>query len=962
MATRRQPPSTLATVLFCLIAVAASSNAQPPVAGPISEPWRTLETVHFRIHFQPPAESFARAVTARVEAVRAEVASLVGHFPDKRVDVVIGGRVAVASGRGLPFLEGPRVLLHATPPAAARLEDFDDWIGISLGHELAHIAHLSRPPENKVLSFLARTLPVASLILHLPQWVPDAYAAAIEDRLACAGRPRRPLQGALLRQMAANGRLPDLDDLDGDTAWPHITRREAVGADFLRWLEERPHGTLPGVWRRMTASAPRTFRGSVARTYGAKLEQLYAAWRRELETRWADGAATAPEGIAIEALSAPHVAADGAVVMTLRRHDGRPRLAVLERDGEVRRWLDLDVEPSAQPRWLPDGSVLFVRGVADREDESRGDLFRWWPESERLERLTVGADLRAVDGAADGSWAAAVENRWGATALVRVSLDREPADIGASAAIETLVAATADTLLDAPRLAPDGRRLAFLRHQGAGWRLVVRDLASGAERELGDPGLRVLAWPAWSPDGDWIVVTVAVGDAVRLEAWSAAPELVAGANAGDRGRRILLSDPSAIAMAGAFDAGDPGDPSREPALLHLELFAEPQGVWLLRQPWRAAMPGPGTAGDSEPAAQAAPAAAPAGTATAPCREPAPASGESRPYGRGPTTYSSLLGGGFSPSANHVISGWRGGDVIGRWEAVAIISASASGAESGGLLSAAWRGWHLPIQFHGYSVERRPSQQPESVPGLGESLDLVERGFALESGWRDEKEHRTLKLDVAVMAHKLLQPDAATVERYALQFGGDADWAIELPAAARLRLGTSLFGASGWTDSAAWRRYGGELRGGVSRAVARRIYALDARWSALVAEDARLVHDRLILGGTASSLIPERLDLGRIYEAALPAGTAIGDRWESQRLTASREGTRVRVFWARHRLGEAGAGRGDWLRLAGVEIAADRDTRPLFRLPSSTVRVGAAYVFDQPFRHVWMYWAGLAWTL
>jgi hypothetical protein len=345
-----------------------------------------------------------------------------------------------------------------------------------------------------------------------------------------------------------------------------------------------------------------------------------------------------------------------------------------------------------------------------------------------------------------------------------------------------------------------------------------------------------------------------------------------------------------------------------------------------------------------------------------CPEVAPASGESRPYGRGPTTYSSLLGGGFSPSANHVVSGWRGGDVVGRWEAVAIASASSSGAETGGIVSGAWRGWRRPIQVHGYSVERRPSQQPEVVPGLGQSLDVVERGFAVETGWRDVAEHRTLTLDAAVMAHKLEPLRAPTVDRYALQLRGDGDWYVELPATARLRLGTSLLGASGWTGSEAWRRYGGELRAGVSRAFDRRLYALDASWSGLVADDARLVHDRLVLGGTPSSLVPQRLDLGRIYEAALPAGSAVGDRWESQRLVASHEGTRLRAFWARHRMGQAGGGRGEWIRLAGVEIAADRNARPLFRLPASTVHVGAAYVFDEPFRHQWMYWAGLAWTL
>ena len=917
-------------------------------------------------------------MTARVEAARAEVSRLVGHFPERTVDVVIGDPEAVASARGLPFREGARVLLHAAPPASARLEEFDDWIAVALGSELAHIAHLSRRPENRALSLLTRTLPISSLVLHLPDWLPAAYSASIADRLECAGAPRRPLDAALLRQLAAGGRFPDLADLDGDTAWPHVPLRKAVGASFLSWLEARPRGSLPEVWRRMTASAPHTFRGSVTRTFGAPLESLYAEWQRELDARWDDEARAgsdssvgsvgsagpdAAEATAVDAMSAPHAAANGAIVVTLRRHDGRPRLAVLERDGEVRRFLDLDAaDAGAEPRWLAagsagsagsndsddsdgsDGSVLFVRGVADRGDHEHSEIFRWWPEDGRLERLTFGAVLRAVDGAPDGTWAVAVENRWGTSAMVRVALDRQPA------AIETMFVGAAETVFDSPRLSADGRRLAYLRHRGEGWRLVLRDLASGAERELGDPGYRVLAWPAWSPDGRWIVVTVAAGDAVRLEAWPAAE---VGEPSGDRHRLGAPGNLSMIAMAASFDAGDLAHPDSAPALVHLALGGEPPGVQLVRSSWPAAGP------DSWAAAPPAP---PAARDARGCPSLAAASGESRPYGRGPTTYSSLLGGGFSPSANNVIGGWRGGDVIGRWEAMAITNAAADGAELGGIVSAAWRGWRFPVQFHGYSVERRPSQQPEEVPGLGESLDVLERGFALETGWRRERERRTLDLGAVVMAHKLTPRGSATVDRYGLMVWGDADRTIERPRGSLLRFGTSVLGAGGTTDSEPWRRYGGELRGGFSMAIGRTIYALDASWKALRVEDALLVHDRLILGGTVSSLIPPRFDLGRLYEPALPAGTRIGDLWESQRLVASHEGTPVKLFWTRHRLSDEGSERGDWLRLAGVELSADRDARPVFRLPSSAVRVGAAYVLDEPFRHEWMYWAGLAWTL
>src|SRR4029079_10461082 len=95
------------------------------------------------------------------------------------------------------------------------------------------------------------------------------------DRLPCAAGVRRPLAAALLRRMAASGRLPALDGLAGAAEWRHLSLDEMVGAPFLSWLEARPRGSLPDVWRRMTASAPRTFRGSVARTFGAPLDRPY---------------------------------------------------------------------------------------------------------------------------------------------------------------------------------------------------------------------------------------------------------------------------------------------------------------------------------------------------------------------------------------------------------------------------------------------------------------------------------------------------------------------------------------------------------------------------------------------------------------------------------------------------------------------------------------------------------------
>src|SRR6185436_3753668 len=169
----------------------------------------------------------------------------------------------------------------------------------------------------------------------------------------------------------------------------------------------------------------------------------------------------------------------------------REALATLELPGTT-------VDPS--PRFLGDGSVLFARSLPDRDGRFRADLFRWRPEGGGVERLTHEADLRAADPSPDGSFAVAVESRWGQTRLVRVDL--------ASGEVTPLTEASVEVVVDSPRVSPDGARMAYLRHREEGWELVVRALASGEERMVATPGGATVQDPAWSPRGDAIFATV----------------------------------------------------------------------------------------------------------------------------------------------------------------------------------------------------------------------------------------------------------------------------------------------------------------------------------------------------------------------------------------------------------------------------------------------------------------------
>ena len=66
------------------------------------------------------------------------------------------------------------------------------------------------------------------------------------------------------------------------------------------------------------------------------------------------------------------------------------------------------------------------------------------------------------------------------------------------------------------------------------------------------------------------------------------------------------------------------------------------------------------------------------------------------------------------------------------------------------------------------------------------------------------------------------------------------------------------------------------------------------------------------------------------------------------------------FWRRYRFWESGAGRGEWLDVAGIELAVDTAPFPLVGLPAARLGLGAAYVLDPPLEDEVTAWLVVAW--
>ncbi|HEX5757858.1 MAG TPA: hypothetical protein VF121_01555 [Thermoanaerobaculia bacterium] len=900
-----------------------------------------------------------RRAAARVEAIRTAVAAEVGYAPPQRVEVLVSDPIAAPNGAAIPLLGRPRLVLWTSPPPPdSVIGHYRDWSEALLVHEEAHLAHLLRPSRNPLRRSLAWLLPVGPIALAAPRWAVEGYATLVEGRLTGAGRPHGDLRAAVLRRWALAGRLPSYGQLSGDDRWLGLSMAYLAGSAYLEWLDARAGpGSLPKLWARLSARRSRSFEEAFRGVFGDDPADLYGRFTAELTHRAVEAerrlAAAAPEGREgvpwqdlEEATGAPAVSPDGGALALVRRRRDEPGELVVwatapdaeaekKWQEEVERLLRRDpedvapvrsgplprkerhllaLEPEAtMPRYLADGSVLFVRFAPDREGYLHPDLFRWEPGAGGGVRLTRGADLRDPDPAPDGRWAAATRIRHGLSQVVRVDL--------ASGAVEPITA-PALSALDHPRVAPDGGRVAFARHAEGRWELVVRDLAGGGETRLEAPPGGTVATPAWARDGRTLFA--AVGQAGFIDLW-AFPVTPAGPPV-----RLTRTAGAALAPEPTPDGS---------GLFYLSLA--PDGLDL----YRLELPAPLAARPPMPVDTAGlvPAVPPPPPAEVPpFAEVEP--GPSRPYGGGPAETLLLSTGATASAGSAWDAGVRVGDPVGRWNVLALVGGSGDGGPKGGGVAAAFRGWPVEVSAHGFQVEEQPSRQDDAVAAAA-LLDAERRGLELAVGWRPQGLASALGLSVAGYTGEVEDLDQEILSLA-------ASWQVRR----RVRGWTlspwlAARGDSGDTGGDSWERWRGtaglRLADGDGG-------ALDVAWTRGRVSGAPHALDLFQVGGSGSSLLPETLLAARIEAPALPVGALLGDEIEWQRAHLSLDALPAPLFFERFRVGRDG----DWLRLAGLEWRLRLPPLPIARLPAVDLRAGAARVLDGPLRGDERWWIAL----
>ncbi|MEM6796224.1 MAG: hypothetical protein AAF725_19795, partial [Acidobacteriota bacterium] len=758
-----------------------------------------------------------------------------------------------------------------------------------------------------------------------------------------------------------------------------------VGSAFLEWLEEDfGHDALRHLWRRMSAVESRGFEAAWIGVFEESPARLYNRFCAELTFRAMlleqEIEPRLEQGELFEDLSwrpsAPALDPSGERLAVVVRRGGEPsrllvlstaddpeaavkleegRAQTLARDPEdvASRWPKTPPRrilhaletrhgraPFA-PRWGPRGEwILFHRFSVDPGGDRRADLFRWWPESDRFERVTRLADVRSGDPAPSGEWAVALRHRWGTSQLVRVDL--------ASGEVTPISEASAERVYDQPRVSPDGARLLYLVQQGDGWRSAVRpiDPALGGERllpiEIDGRPVRSSSHPAWSRSGEEIVLSLGLDGFIDL--FAIRPDFAAGARS--RGpRRLTRTHGAALAP----------EPSPDGTVFFLSL--ESDGFDLRRVRARRSVGPPLVPGPTwsvERRRELVPAVAPPAPAAAPLE--AAALSPSEPYGAGPGEWLPLVGGSATDLGSRLEAGARYGDLIGRWNLVALGAAGGVGVR-GAAVAGVWRGFTLDLEGRVFAMSRAERAEAGEIERRGLELALADSGGGDLWRWR----WRLGGLAEAVETGGGDLPDE-DFSAHRLFAGFSSRWRQSW-GAFRLseRVGAGV--AIGESAGDGWQR--GDFSAGLTASYSPRgseRARLGLGWRRGRVESATFVGDLWRLGGVDDSLTPRSVAATALYAPALPDRIRIGERAEHQRVEigAGLAGG-VSFFGERFRLWNEGEARPEWLRLLGVTYRLESLPLPLLALPGARLEAGAAVLLDPPFEDDVRGWLTVRWS-
>jgi WD40 repeat protein len=528
------PAQRLLAPISFILAVICSSPVNGATLFDPALRFRTVTTEHFILYFHRGEDELAARLAVIAEDAWSRLQQPLGIPLQKRTHVVLVDQSELANGWAFPVPYNTVMVTTAWPPGSEFIGNTDDWLRLVFTHEFAHIIHLDRSGgwARFVRRIFGRT-PLAFPNLYLPIWQIEGLATFEESQLAGEGRLHAGDFRAVELEAARARRLPSIDRVNGGlTSWPDGLAPYAYGAAFHAYLADRYGAdTIRAVADRTARRVPFFIGGAYKGVYGRSLGSLWREYQVSVVAS-VEGTATRVEGTQLTrhgysvigprftkpTPSCPSCPAE--IVYSVRTPHEFPALNAISVDGSNARQL--------ATRYLGSTSGIGANVIVFDQQELRrntglySDLFMLDRERGDVRRLTSTARLLDPDLSPDESSIVCVREGLGRRELVIVRLKADATSdvVGSGVSVVsgfsrtvtdvTTLISEADTQFNAPRWAPDGRRIAVERHVlGRDPEIVVVDAVTGAVRGVAAMPATRFVTPTWRPDGLAIVAAAA---------------------------------------------------------------------------------------------------------------------------------------------------------------------------------------------------------------------------------------------------------------------------------------------------------------------------------------------------------------------------------------------------------------------------------------------------------------------
>jgi hypothetical protein len=506
----RFAPARAAILSCALVLVAADASAQFGV--PFAR-YRTLETAHFVLIFEPGLEIYAGRTATEAETAYARLMRAYGLTPRGKIRVVLVDQGDVFNGAATAYPTN-RIVAFANTPVDGELFYTRDPLQLLSTHELAHIFHLDEARGGwRALRWAFGRSELTFPHLFDGSALIEGLATYFESSLTDGGRVRGSQFPETLRAALLETNGPHLDEAEFDPgAWP-LDRPYVLGSLFIDHLATQYRATTPPAWmaRRAGSFGSIFSRGAgVGDLFGGNsLSEEWKQWigaerdkalqLREQLRASAPGLTETTRVCDLAHFTAfPRASPDGSRIAFLATDEGRKPLGLYVANlqtCEARRIARVNSAHAFS--WTRDGrSIVFSQLELVDTARAFGDLYRIDVDSGAVRRLTRSARLASPDVHPDGRTIVAVQYLGERSRLVTVDIE--------SGTVTPLTQFAERTQWGPARWSPDGARLAAIRFRRFGsLDLVLLSADGGVLQSLTDDrALEGAAeWDANAPSG-----------------------------------------------------------------------------------------------------------------------------------------------------------------------------------------------------------------------------------------------------------------------------------------------------------------------------------------------------------------------------------------------------------------------------------------------------------------------------